>query len=121
MRIKKKAPKQSAKRPPLYFIGYRGPCPAFDELTGWYDREYGGPLKLRTEPEARESWHAAHGPWIARVVMPLSATQTDELKQTLAWEHDLVGAVAASIMPPRDRPDAILFAARLARGLILLT
>jgi hypothetical protein len=121
MRIKKKAPKPSGKLPPLYFIGYRMTSPALDELTVWYDREYGGPLKLRTEPEVLQSWHAAHGPWTAHVVMPLPATQTDELKKTLAWEHDLIGAVAPSIMPPRDRPDAILFAARLARGLTLLT
>ncbi len=32
-----------------------------------------------------------------------------------------MGAVAPSIVPPRDMPDTILFAARLARGLTLLT
>jgi hypothetical protein len=121
MRIRKKAPKPSAKRPPLYFIGYRGTTPAFDELTAWYDREYGGPLKLRAEAEAAESWQAKHGPWSAHVVMPLPATHLAGLKETLAWEHDLIGAIAPSVMPPRDMPDTILFAARLARGLTLLT
>jgi hypothetical protein len=121
MRIRKKASKPSAKRPPLYFIGYRGTAPALDELTSWYDREYGGPLKLRTETEAPESWHASHGPWTAHVVMPLPATHTAGLKETMAWEHDLIGAVTPSVMPPRDMPDTILFAARLARGLTLLT
>lgn len=121
MRIRKKAPKPSAKRPPLYFIGYRGTTPAFDELTSWYDREYGGPLKLRSEAEAPESWHATHGPWTAHVVMPLPANHTAGLKDTLAWEHDLIGAVTPSVMPPRDMPDVILVAARLARGLTLLT
>lgn len=121
MRIRKKAPKPSAKRPPLYFIGYRGATPALDGLTAWYDREYGGPLKLRSEAEAPASWHATHGPWTAHVVMPLPATHTAGLKDTLAWEHDLIGAVTPSVMPPRDMPDVILFAARLARGLTLLT
>jgi hypothetical protein len=121
MRIRKKAPKPSTKRPPLYFIGYRGTTPALDELTAWYDREYGGPLKLRTEPGAPESWRAAHGPWTAHVVMPLPASDTARLKETLAWEHELIGAIAPSVMPPHDMPDAILFAARLARGVTLLT
>ena len=121
MRIRKKAPKPSAKRPPLYFIGYRGTTPALDELTAWYDQEYGGPLKLRSEAEDPESWHATHGPWTAHVVMPLPATHTAGLKDTLAWEHDLIGAVTPSVVPPRDMPDVILVAARLARGLTLLT
>jgi len=38
----------------------------------------------------------------------------------LAWEHDLMGAIAPSITSPRDMPDTVLFAARLARGLTLL-
>lgn len=121
MRIRKKVPKPSARRPPLYFIGYRGTAPAFDELMDWYDREYGGPLKARSEPVASESWHTMHGPWTAHVVMPLPTTHTDSLKETLAWEHDQIGAVAPSVMPPREMPDTILFAARLARGLTLLT
>ena len=121
MRIRKKAPKPSAKRPPLYFIGYRGTTPALGELTAWYDREYGGPLKLRSEADAPEAWHATHGPWTAHVIMPLPGTHTAGLKDTLAWEHDLIGAVTPSVMPPRDMPDVILFAARLARGLTLLT
>lgn len=120
MRIRKKSPKPSSRRPPLYFIGYRGTAPALDELIDWYDREYGGPLKVRIEPDASESWHAMHGPWTSHVVMPLPATHRDSLNETLAWDHDLIGAVAPSVMPPREVPDTILFAARLARGLTLL-
>ena len=41
MRIKKKSSKPSSKRPPLYFIGYRGTAPQPDELKSWYDLEYG--------------------------------------------------------------------------------
>ena len=121
MRIKKKAPKPSAKRPPLYFIGYRGAAPQPDELKTWYDLEYGGPLTVRTDDGAPESWHASHGPWSARIVIPLPATHTTGWKEQLAWEHDVIGAVATSVMPPRDMADTILFAARLSRGLTLLT
>jgi len=121
MRIKKKAPKPSSKRPPLYFIGYRGTAPATDELTIWYDREYGGPLVIRPETGAPESWQATHGPWSAHVVMPLPATHTADIVKNMAWEHDQMGAIAPSIVPNRDMPDTVLFAARLARGLTLLT
>lgn len=121
MRIKKKSSKPSSKRPPLYFIGYRGTAPQSDELKTWYDLEYGGPLMVRSEENAPESWHATHGPWTAHIVIPLPATHTAGFKEQLAWEHDLMGAVAPSVMPPRDMPDTILFAARLSRGLTLLT
>jgi len=121
MRIKKKSAKPSATRPPLYFIGYRGTAPRAHELKTWYDLEYGGPLTVRMEEGASESWKATHGPWSAQIVMPLPTTHTASFKDQLAWEHDLIGAVAPSVMPPRDTPDSILFAARLSRGLTLLT
>jgi hypothetical protein len=121
MRIRKKSPKPSAKRPPLYFIGYRGPAPATDELRIWYEREYGGPLTIRHEEGSPESWQATHGPWSAHVVMPLPMSHVADVIKQLAWEHDVMGAVAPSLASPRDMPDTILFAARLARGLTLLT
>lgn len=121
MRIRKKAPKPSAKRPPLYFIGYRGTAPQPEELKTWYDLEYGGPLIVRPETDAPESWHVSHGPWTAHVVIPLPATHAAGFKEQLSWEHDMIGAVAPAVVPPRDMPDTILFAARISRGLTLLT
>ncbi|HKT35722.1 MAG TPA: hypothetical protein VJR03_12930 [Nitrospira sp.] len=121
MRIKKKAPKPSAKRPPLYLIGYRGACPLSEELALWFDSAYGGPLKIVRENGAPESWHVSHGPWTAHVVIPLPSTHSAGFADHLSWEHDKVGAVAPSVMPPRDMPDSLLLAARLARGLTLLT
>ena len=121
MRIKKKSKKPSSKRPPLYFIGYRGARPMSEELALWYDQAYGGPLKIGREEGAPESWQVSHGPWSAHIVIPLPSTHTAGLVDQLAWEHDQVGAVAPSVMPPRDMPDTLLFAARLARGLTLLT
>ena len=121
MRIRKKTAKPSAKRPPLYFIGYRGTAPATDELKIWYEREYDGPLSVHHEADSPESWHATHGPWSAHVVMPLPLSQVADLMKQLAWEHNVMGAVAPSVASHRDMPDTILFAARLARGLTLLT
>lgn len=121
MRIRKKSPKPSAKRPPLYFVGYRGVAPSTDELRLWYEREYGAPLTIRHEEGSPESWQGTQGPWSAHVVMPLPMTHVAEVIKQLAWEHELMGAVAPSVAPARDMPDTILFAARLARGLTLLT
>lgn len=121
MRIKKKSPKPSARRPPLYFVGYRGTAPRPSELQTWYDLEYGGPLSINTEDGAPESWQAGHGPWSAHLVIPLPSTHTAGFKEQLAWEHEHIGAITPSVRPPRDMPDTVLFAARLARGLTLLT
>jgi hypothetical protein len=105
----------------LYFIGYHGVAPRPDELKTWYDLEYGGPLAVRSESGASESWHATHGPWTAHAVMPLPASHAADMMKQLAWEHDRMGAIAPSVASPGDAPDTILFAARLARGLTLLT
>jgi hypothetical protein len=121
MRIKKKSPRPSSKRPPLYFVGYRGTRPMPDELVLWFDRAYGGPLKIARENDAPDAWHMTHGPWTAHVVMPLPSTHTAGLADQLSWEHDQIGAIAPSAMPPREMPDTLLLAARLARGLTLLT
>lgn len=121
MRIRKKSPKPSAKRPPLYFVGFRGTAPRPDELKTWYEREYGVPLAIRTESGSPEAWHAAQGPWSAHVVIPLPAGHAADIIAQLAWEHDQMGAVAPSVAPPGDMPDTILFAARLAKGLTLLS
>lgn len=53
--------------------------------------------------------------------MPLPATHTGDIMKNLAWEHDQMGAIVPTLMPNRDMPDLVLFAARLARGLTLLT
>src|SRR5262245_15059338 len=121
MRIKKKSKKPSSKRPPLYFIGYRGTCPMPDELALWYDRAYGGPLKIVREDGAPESWQVSHGPWGAHIVIPLPSTHTAGLADQLSWEHETIGAIAPSVVPPREMPDTLLLGARLSRGLTLLT
>ena len=92
-----------------------------EELALWYDRAYGGPLKIVLENGAPDAWHVTHGPWTAHVVMPLPSTHIAGLADQLSWEHDQIGAIAPSVMPPREMPDTLLLAARLARGLTLLT
>jgi hypothetical protein len=121
MRIRKKSPKPSSKRPPLYFVGYRGTAPLADEVKALYDREYGGPLVISHEEGAAESWQATHGPWSAHVVMPLPMSHVADVMKQLAWAHELMGVIAPSLASPRDMPDTVLVAARLARCLTLLS
>jgi hypothetical protein len=121
MRIRKKSPKPSATRPPLYFIGYRGTAPSTDEVQALYDREYGVPLAIHHEDGSPESWQATHSPWSAHVVLPLPMSHVADVMKQLTWEHDLMGAVAPSVTSPRDMPDTVLLATRLARCLTLLS
>src|SRR4030095_15079610 len=116
MRIRKKAPKPSAKRPPLYFLGYRGTRPMSEQLVLWYDQAYGGPLRITHEDQSPDAWQVSHGPWSAHVVIPLPPTHTVGLVDQLAWEHDKVGAVAPVVLAPAGTPDTDIPAARLARG-----
>ncbi|HEX6531781.1 MAG TPA: hypothetical protein VF019_04100 [Nitrospira sp.] len=91
-----------------------------EELTLWYDQAYGGPLKIVQEGQSPDSWQVRHGAWSAHVVIPLPPTHTAGLVDHLSWEHDKIGAVAPAVTPPREIPDTLLLAARIARGLTLL-
>lgn len=119
MRIRKKTSKPSSK-PPLYAIGYRFSAPSSDELKIWYDLEYGGPLTL--EPSGTsDTVGAAHGPWHARLRISLPPDEVESITQYAAWDHHHAGTVAPTTASPAVIADTVLFAARLARGLTLLT
>lgn len=120
MRIRKKAPKPAAAKPPLYMIGYRFSAPSPDELTIWYDLEYGGPLALRTSAHAH-ALSAGHGPWHAWLTIALPEDEAQSLSLQAAWDHQNVGIVSPAVAAPNMVADTVLFAARLARGLTLLT
>ncbi|HET8720837.1 MAG TPA: hypothetical protein VFM24_02335 [Nitrospira sp.] len=92
-----------------------------EELTLWYDQAYGGPLRITQEEQAPDSWQLSHSAWSAHVVIPLPPSHTEGLIDQLSWEHDKIGAVAPAVMPARDMRDTVLLAARVARGLTLLT
>lgn len=92
-----------------------------EELTSWYDREYGGPLNMTRDHQLHDHIVATHGPWSATIVTRLSPEETLRLRETLAWEHDNVGSITASSATAASIQDTILFAARLARGLTLLS
>lgn len=119
MKIRKKAPKPAPAKPPLYVIGYRGTPPSLEELTIWYDLQYGGPLTWADRAEGRGS--ASHGPWRAHVRTNLPTSEAAQWQQVLSWDHHELGAVSLSSATPSTIADTVLVAARLARGLTLLT
>lgn len=120
MKIKKKSAKSAQAKPPLYLIGYRDSPPTLQALKGWYDAHYGGPLScLEREPERSVS--ANHGPWHTHLLLSLSETDAAQWHAVLSWDHRALGMVLPASAPPSTIADTILVAARLARGVSLLT
>ncbi len=121
MKIKRKAPKPSRTQPPLYILGYSFTAPSMDDLMGWYNLEYGGPLVIREDSTSPGSLHAAHGSWSARIHMPVPHEEAQGMKEGLAWEHGELAKITPSSTTPSNITDTILFSARLARGLTSLS
>lgn len=120
MKIRKKLPKPSGSGQPCCVIGYSAPAPSAAELQMWFDLEYGGPLKLVVSGETAPAT-ATHGPWNVRLQIALPQAESDSWSERLDWRHPHVGLVLRPSVTPQQACDLVLFAARLARGLTLLT
>jgi hypothetical protein len=120
VRIRKKAPKPAASKPPLYVIGYSFSAPSPDELKIWYDLEYGGPLTLQQSAQTGVL-SSGHGPWRAWLTISLPQEEARSVSEQAVWDHRNVGLVSPAAAAPDVAADTVLFAARLARGLTLLT
>ena len=120
MRIRRKAPKPSRTRP-LYILGYRGSFPTPAEIQFWFDVEYGGPLRLQERSSSESALvMATHGPWTAAIER-LSDHDALTWRDALGWDHPAVGQILPTSGQASDRLDQVLLAARLARGITLLT
>jgi hypothetical protein len=120
MKIRKKAPKPSPSKPPLYLVGYRYSAPSLDELKIWYDFEYGGPL-MSIVGEAGQSSALSHGPWHARLLVKVDEANAARWRDVLNWDHDALAVVSPAGTSPASALDTVLFSARLARGMTLLS
>ncbi len=120
MKIKKKSAKFAQAKSPLYLIGYRNSTPSHDTLKSWYDDHYGGPLTC-LEREPGRPLSANHGPWHAHLLLSLPEPDAASWHAVLSWEHRSLGMVSSVSAQPSIIADTILMAARLARGLTLLT
>lgn len=120
MKIRKKLPKPSGHGQPSYVVGYTTPVPSAAELQTWFDLEYGGPLKLAGAGEGGPV-AATHGPWTVRMQIALPPADAQGWAERLDWRHPRAGAVLRPPITPPQACDLVLFTARLARGLTLLT
>ena len=125
MKIRKKLPKAPRAGVPLAVIGYSS-VPTVKELQTWFDLEYGGPLAVKEAPgqdraEGFPLLLAVHGPWQAMVRLSLPGTEADAWTQRLGWSHASCAGLWRSTAHRADAIDATLHAARLVRGLVLLT
>jgi len=120
MKIRRKSPKPSGSGQPCYIIGYSSPAPSAAELQMWFDLEYGGPLKLKTSGETVPLM-ASHGPWTMSLKIASSQIDADAWSEQLDWRHTHAGVILRPSVMPQQACDLVLFAARLARGLTLLT
>jgi len=111
----------------LYVVGYSSSPPPFSDLRDWFNLEYGGPIKFKDgrQEGAELDIHfpvlATHGPWSAYVRISLPTSEADEWRNQLSWRHPDGGSVGTITAVPREMSDLVLHAARLARGLTLLT
>jgi hypothetical protein len=124
MKIRRKAAKPSPFAPPLYIVGYRGASPEPRELAVWFDLEYGGPLKVQPAEATtgpNPLFRATHGPWDATIRLQVQTADAEAWQESLAWGHSLAGQVFPGKTAPSRIIDLVLHAARLARGLTLLT
>jgi hypothetical protein len=126
VKIRKKVSKAPRAGVPFAIIGYSS-VPAIEELQTWFDLEYGGPLTVKEAPgqdraEGSPLLIAMHGPWQALVRLSLTESEAEAWKQRLDWSHSTCAGLWRSTAAARGQAiDATLHAARLARGLVLLT
>jgi hypothetical protein len=126
MKIRRKLPKLPRMARPLYVVGFTGAPPAPAEVQTWFDLEYGGPLRFREDHRSDSSGDspllvATHGPWEAVIRIALQPGEAEQWQSRLSWGHPQAGCVTPATGTPGKTIDLILHAARLARGLTLLT
>lgn len=123
MKIRRKLPKAARSGQPLFLIGYSGPAPALPHLQAWFEVEYGGPLRITTNPQPfqRNTARLSHGLWGALIEISLGADEAESWRQRLEWIHPFAAQVVPLTVSPADLCDQILHATRLAKGLTLLS
>lgn len=128
MKIRRKLPKPSRSARPAYLIGYPSVPPTLSDLRDWFDLEYGGPLNVRhgAGDGAPSDDHSAlvlatHGPWSGAFQLSLPVEEAGAWRERLSWGHTAAGQVIPTNATPREASNQVLHAARLARGLTLLT
>jgi hypothetical protein len=124
MRIRRKSAKPSRSSHPLFIVGFSG-SPTPSELQFWFDLEYGGPLRIQPVTAGRAQDEssplvATHGPWSV-TIDSLTADAAESWKAMLGWGHPSAMQILPMTAQAQHRIDQALHAARIARGLTLLS
>lgn len=123
MKIRRKPPKPERTARPLYVVGFSSAPTALVELSRWFDLHYGGPLRLAGDAgeEGAGTVRAVHGPWTAAFRPLVAPAEAETWRDTLGWGHPRAALVFRPALVPAQACNLVLHAARLARGLTLLT
>ena len=120
-KIKHKSKSARVHRP-TYVVGYVGESLPAGFLSAWYNQEYGGPLHIRfPTSQSNAIIEASHLDWKADVWLESSVDAVSQWQTQIGWHHTGVAQVFPSFRIGVSRIDAVLFVARLGRGLTLLT
>ena len=119
-KIKRKKKPVSGKRP-NFVVGFSGEDPPPGFLAAWYNQLYGGPLHIRfVEHHANSPFEVHHVDWYA-VVAPGSPEEVEHWKAITGWEHGQIVQIMPHFVLGNVKQDVVLFVARLAKGLTILT
>jgi hypothetical protein len=120
-KIKKK--KSTSQVMPAFLIGWtHGESPPPGYVAAWFDQTYGGPLRIRfLASTGHHHFEAAHTHWSAELNLAPSTDMVDQWQGRLQWDHPQLALLNSPANAPADRRDIVLHAARMARGISLLT
>lgn len=107
---------------PAFVVGYTGASPPAGFLAAWYNQEYGGPLTIRFQNiQSNTKIEVSHLDWKADIQLESASDEVSQWQVQIGWDHIGVMKVFSTSKIGVSRMDSVLFVARLARGLTLLT
>jgi len=120
-KIKKK--KSASQAVPAFLVGWtHGEPPPPGYIAAWFDEAYGGPLRIRfLASTGHHHFEAAHTNWMAEINIEPSTEIVEQWQGRLQWEQTRLALLFPQANAPKDRRDAVLHVARMARGVTLLT
>lgn len=121
-KIKRKVKSAPRKRPSMV-VGFSGSeLPPAGFLAAWFDQQYGGPLHIRfPEANSNTTFEARHVDWRAMMSQIRSDEEIARWTTQMAWNHTEVVQMVSTSPAGSAKQDVVLFLARLAKGLTLLT
>ena len=118
----KRKDKSPGSRRPAFVVGHVGESPPAGFLAAWFNQAYGGPLHTRFQnAHSNAILEASHLDWKADIRFESPPDEVAQWQEQIGWAHTGVIQVFSTSRIGVSRMDAVLFVARLIRGLTLLT